>query len=152
MAYGTAALIKSVESVFATDSTTFTDEVLLAWCTNFADPEIDARLAAAGFTTPVPATVPALICSISSMLAAAHGLDSYVGQRTFSTVERADALRKWAREMLDSICKGEADIGLTQSAAGEQIAYEDDHETFHANAAVVANEESWAWPVEDRES
>ena len=149
--YGTAALIKSVESVFSTDTTTFTDEVLLGWCSNFADPEIDARLAAAGYTTPLT-TIPNLIKSISSMLAAAHGLDSYIGQRTTGNVERADALRKWARELLDAICKGEADVGLTKSAAGEQVGYESDHETFPATAAVVGPEETWERPAEDRES
>jgi hypothetical protein len=150
MAYGTAALIRSVEEAFSS-ATDYLDATLVAWCTNFADPEIDARLKSGGFTTPVPATVPVLITTISAMLGAAHGLDSFIGQFTGSEVERAKALRERARELIQQIVSGELDVGLTQSDSGAPIQYDDDPETYPETAGVVGGEENWEMPTEDRE-
>lgn len=150
MAYGTAALVRSVENAFS-ETSEYSDAVVLAWCTEFANPEIDARLASAGFTTPVPATVPVLITTISAMLGAAHGLDSFVGQFTGSEVERAKSLRERARELLNQIASGELDVGLTQSDSGAPIQYDSDPETYPSTAAVVGSEENWDMPTEDRE-
>ena len=151
MAYATAALVRSLEQAFA-DSTDFPDATLVAWSTNFADPEIDARLESAGFTTPVPATVPALIVSVAVRLSCAHGLNSYVGARTFGNVERATELRKVALEILEKIAEGTYDVGLTRSDAGRPIDVDSDPETFPATAAVVGEVWQWTWPTEDRES
>jgi len=151
MAYSTAALIRSLENAFD-DATDFTEAVLLGWSTNFADPEIDARLLAAGFTTPITSTVPTLVKSVATMLAAAHGLNSFVGARTFASVERADALRKSALEILEFIAEGTYDVGLTRSDAGRPIDVDDDPETFHARAVIVGDEWQWERYAEDRES
>ena len=147
--YATAALIRSIEEAF-NDSTEFPDATLTGWADNFGDEIIDARLNAAGFSMP-PDTTTNLLKVISSMLAAAHGLDSFMGQRTFDAVPRAKALREQAMDLLDKIANGTLDAGLTQSSSGEPIVVDSDPETFPDTAAVVGDEEDWAWPAEDRE-
>jgi hypothetical protein len=149
MAYTTHTLIRSLEEAFS-DTTDFPNATLEGWATNFGDPEIDGRLEAAGFTTPVAAPQPALIKAISTMLAAAHGLDSFVGQFTGREVERAAKLRERARKYLDEIADGSTDVGLTRSDESRPIDVDDDPETFGAREAVVGNEESWKRYTEDR--
>lgn len=151
MAYCTHTLIRSVEEAF-TNTTDFPQATIEAWATNFADPEIDAILEAAGFSTPIASgSEPALIKAISAMLSAAHGLDSYVGQFTGREVERAKALRERARKLLGEIADGTLDVGLARAAAGRPIDYDSDPDTFPDTAAIVNNEESWSWYTEDRE-
>ena len=150
MAYGTAALIRSVEEAFSS-ATDYLDATLLAWCTNFADPEIDALLKSGGFTTPIAGDTPSLVAAISSMLGAAHGLDSFIGQFTGAEVERAKALRERARALIEQIISGGLDIGLTRSDSGAPIQYDDDPETYPETAGVVGSEENWEMPTEDRE-
>lgn len=149
-AYATAAAIRSVEQTFA-DTDEFEDATLTGWSTLVADPEIDARLKSAGFTTPVAAPHPSLIVLIAAMLSAAHGLDSYIGQRTSEPIPRATKLREDAREMLDRIDSGVLDTGLTRSAAGAPILIDSDPETFPATATIVGDETTWTRPTEDRE-
>lgn len=149
--YATAAVIRSIEQVFA-DATDYPDATLLLWSTNIANPEIDARLLAAGFTTPISGTTPALIILIASQLCAAHGLDSYVGQFTANPVERANKLREEARALLDKIADGTFKIStLASVSTGAAVIMDSDPETMHEHAAVVGEDWQWTWPTEDRE-
>jgi hypothetical protein len=153
MAYSSADQIKSVEQAFATDTATFTAQILESWATVVADPEIDARLLSAGYTTPIVGTPAAIICTISAMLAAAHGLDSYIGQFTSSEVERAKSLRERARGLLDEIADGKLKVaGMTLVSTGAAVIMDSDPETMPDTAAVVGEDWQWKWPTESREA
>lgn len=153
MAYASADQIKSVEQAFSGDTTTFTDQVLEGWATVVADPEIDARLFAAGYTTPIVGTPAAIICTISAMLAAAHGLDSFLGQFTAGEVERAKGLRERARGLLDEIADGKLKVsGLSAVSTGAAVIMDSDPETFPDTAAVVGEDWQWKYPTESREA
>jgi hypothetical protein len=149
--YATAAVIRSIEQAFV-DSTDYPDATLLLWSTDIANPEIDARLLAVGFTVPITGTVPALITLIASQLCAAHGLDSYIGQFTANPAERAAKLREEARSLLEKVADGTFKIStLLPIAEGGAVIVDSDPETMHDMAAVVGEDWQWAWPVESRE-
>lgn len=137
MAYATPALIRSLEQAFS-DTGDYPDLLLAGWSTDVAEPEINARLLAAGYAAPITTAIPALIALIAAQLSAAHGLDSYLGQFTGNPVARAQTLREEARGLLDKIADGTLEIaGKVPSAEGRAIIMDPDPETMHDKAAVV---------------
>lgn len=149
-AYCEDADIRSVAQVFS-NATEFPEATLEAWAEDYGDKIIDARLLSAGFTTPFTSADEVIILC-SALLAAAHGLRSYIGQFTGREVEMAVSMETRAMALLDDVASGKLDIGETRSASGAPVVMDSDPETFPDTAAIVNNEESWAWPTEDRES
>jgi len=151
MAYTTGAKIRLLASEFF-NSTDFSDAALLAYATNNGDPEIDARLSAGGLT--VPASVPTLIESVSSMLAASYAMYDAIAQRqvTLADDDQPERLRRRAYEILDKLVSGEMAIS-TMARAGTEAAvqFDSDPETLHEHAAIVGSEDQWSWPTEGRE-
>ena len=149
-AYCADSDIRSVAQVFS-DETEFPEATIEAWAEDYGDKVIDARLLSAGFTVPF-SSPDEVIVLCSALLAAAHGLRSYIGQFTGREVEMAVSLETRAMQLLDDVAKGRLDIGETRASTGEAVLYDDDPEERHEDAAIVDNEESWAWPTESRES
>ena len=151
MAYTTGAKIRLIASEFF-NSDDFSDAALLAYATNNGNPEIDARLLAGGFT--VPASVPSLIESCSSMLAASYAMEDAISQRqiTLDDDDQPERLRRRVFEILDAIVDGKSAIATLVRATGEaKFQVDSDPETLHENAAIVGAEEDWKWATEDRE-
>ena len=142
--------IRSVSQVFSS-TTEYPQATLEAWAEDYGDKVIDARLKSAGFTTPF-SSADEVIILCSALLAAAHGLRGYVGQFTGREVEMAVSLEERAMALLDDVASGKLDIGETRSTSGAPVVMDSDPETFPDTAAIVDNEESWAWYTEDRES
>ena len=149
MAYATAALIRAQHAAFKS-ATDYPDATILAWATNHTDPMIDGRLKAAGYTTPIPATQPAEIIAISTLLAASHGI-MYHTHHTFTEDSLAAKMRAEAMERLEAIATGKHDVGLTRSASGAPIVVDSDPDTYPDTAGAVGHEKGWTWYTEDRE-
>ena len=141
--------IRSVAQVFSS-TTEFLEATIEAWAEDYGDKIIDARMKSAGFTTPF-ASPDEVIIYCSALLAAAHGLRGYIGQFTGREPEMARSLEERAMGLLDDIASGKLDIGETRDDSGAPVVMDSDPETFPDTAAVVGDEESWAWPAEDRE-
>ena len=148
--YATAARIRKLEAEVFADSTQFPDDALRDWAEFFGDPEIDSRLLAAGYTTPF-AQPPDLVQQISAMFGAAYGLQSSTGRYTSRNVERAEALKIQARDLLERIAQGELELpDHSRAAAGTEIYYQSTGEDMHVNSAFVGACKTWAMPTETR--
>lgn len=152
-AYATAALIRSMHNAFkstAPDDEQFGDTQLTDWAEDHCDPKINARLAAAGFTTPITSDIPDQIRNISAKMAAAHGLKYHTGA-TFSEVDLAAKMWEEALVDLEAIAEGSEDVGLTRSTTGGPISVDDDPDTYGEDMSVVGSEDMWNERDEVRE-
>ena len=123
MAYNsTADIIRGVDDVFNNDDgeSPYSDEELLQWATNYADPVIDSKLLACDYT--VPLAVPgALILLIEALYTVAFAFDGMIAAFSGTDTDRSKALKKRADDYMNEICTGARRIPSTPSATSREI-------------------------------
>ena len=150
----THASIVKVEPVFLENATTFADSVTTGVCATHADPIINARLEAAGYTTSAfgyGVAAPEILQLIAALLTAANLLRGYSVKHTGANIERADAHEARAMALLEDAALGKYDIGETQDDSGSKILVSSTPETRHAQSIFVGvKSEIWANTDDER--
>jgi len=153
-AYCTAAMIRELEKEVFEDTTEFPSDTLLTYAQNWADPVIDARMNAAGYTTPFETgSEPAVIKMLSAMIGCAYLLQSALVKYSARNVERARTLLDDADKMMTKIQAGKMTLDTSsQSTAGAAIYIDPDPEERPAASVFTGSPEYWSMPTETRET
>lgn len=144
MSYTTAAIIREIDDVFNNDDgqSVYTDAELTNWCDIYAQPIIDSRLEARGFTVPIT-TPGSLIKLIAALYTVRMAFGGFIAAFSGRDTERAKALKAEADGLLNDICNGRRTIGIDPDAESNEIEYDDEPEVRPDHETFVGDFESW---------
>jgi hypothetical protein len=146
--YATSTLMIAIESVLVNE----TAENLATWAETLAEPLVDARLVACGYTLPI-SPVPNCLKVVASMWACALVINAQLGRYTLRDAPRAASLMVQVDDFFNKLSTGFAALpGVTRSSSGGEFAMADtSKDQFDEDTAIVGvNPEDWQWPEESR--